>query len=122
MTTRLWPVPEGMGPQGAELWRRVGTVLVRSRVLTELDRATFECLCRAYQKFCDADAIIATEGLTAPGHRGINRKHPLFSEWKASLDLYTGLAKQFGLSPASRGVKIESPRKEQKNEKARFFK
>ena len=91
MTTRLWPVPEGMGPQGAEVWRRVGTVLVRSRVLTELDRATFECLCRAYQKFCDADAIIATEGLTAPGHRGINRKHPLFRNGKQVLIFTRGL-------------------------------
>jgi P27 family predicted phage terminase small subunit len=120
--SRLWKIPEDLGVHGQKLWRNVGPLLAEAGSLDELDRETFETLCRVYHKMVMADHLLEEEGLSTDGTRGTVKKHPAFTLWKAYSDLYLKLLSHFGLSPYSRGVKVV-PREEGKDDgKTRFFK
>ncbi|MEN6486353.1 MAG: phage terminase small subunit P27 family [Syntrophobacteraceae bacterium] len=117
----MWPVPKGLGHYGTELWKRVGKALVKSGSLDDLDRETFETLCRVYERMRTADDLMSTEGLTVDGGRGVPKKHPAFSVWKTSHDGYVRLLTHFGLSPMARGMRVEPKEAESKDGKSRFF-
>lgn len=120
--SRLWNVPQDLGKHGQKLWKSAGPLLVESGSLDDLDRETFETLCRAYHKMVVADGLLEVEGLSVEGLHGTNKKHPAFSQWKAYSDLYLKLLSHFGLSPYSRGVKIIPREEVSENGKAKFFK
>lgn len=120
--SRLWPVPKDLGEYGRRLWRNVGPLLAESGSLDELDRETFESLCRVYHKFKRADLELEEAGLSMNDARGSEKKPPQFTMWKAYSELYIKLLSHFGLSPSSRGMKIRPREEEQKNGKSRFFK
>jgi len=117
----LWKPPEGLGNHGRKMWRNVGQKLVDAGSLDGLDRETFETLCRAYHKMVVADDILEAEGLSVKSERG-SKKHPAFSQWKSYSDLYVKLLSHFGLSPYSRGVKIQPKQEKKADGKDRFFK
>ena len=116
----LWKPPASLGKNGRRLWSRVGQRLVDSGSLDDLDRETFETLCRAYHKMIIADDLLEAEGLSVESERG-SKKHPAFSQWKSYSDLYVKLLSHFGLSPSSRGVKIQPKEEVKKDGKDRFF-
>jgi P27 family predicted phage terminase small subunit len=107
-----------------------------------MDRETFETLCRVYHKMVVADTLLETEGLsvgrkdTSPGGQvqgrmfgessrsiaGGIRKHPAFTLWKSYSEVYLKLLSHFGLSPASRGVRVQPKEGGKENGKDRFFK
>jgi len=120
--SRLWKVPPDLGVHGVKLWKNVGPLLVESGSLDQLDRETFESLCRVYHKFVTADLELEEAGLSVNDQRGSEKKHPAFTQWKAYSDLYIKLLSHFGLSPYSRGVKIRPKEQEERNGKTRFFK
>lgn len=120
--TRLWPIPLDLGEHGRKLWKSAGRRLVESGSLDDLDRETFETLCRAYHKMVAADRLLEVEGLSVNDQRGSNKKHPAFTQWKAYSDLYLKLLGHFGLSPYSRGMKVIPKEEKQENGKKRFFK
>lgn len=120
--SKLWRVPPDLGKHGKKLWKNVGHLLVESGSLDELDRETFETLCRTYHKMMLADSLLEVEGLSVDGLKGTNKKHPCFTQWKAYSDLYVKLLGYFGLSPYSRGVKIRPKEESMENGKKRFFK
>lgn len=117
---QLWKTPPTLGKHGRKLWTRVGQRLVDSGSLDDLDRETFETLCRTYHKMVVADDLLESEGLSVASERGA-KKHPAFTQWKSYSDLYVKLLSHFGLSPYSRGVKIQ-PREDKKDDKkAKYF-
>ncbi len=118
----LWRVPPDLGEHGQAIWKRVGRELVKNESLDDLDRETFETMCRSYDMMKVAALQMTTDGITVDGGRGVPKKHPAFAIWKTSHDSYVRLLALFGLSPASRGVKV-SPKEEKKDDgKSRFFK
>jgi len=117
--SRLWQVPVDIGDDGKRLWHSEGKLLVKLRVLDELDRNSFETLCRTYDRMCVADKQLQRDGLTIKGVRGLC-KHPAFPIWKTSFDNYVTLCKQFGLTPQARGEKVD-PKEKTKSKKSGFF-
>jgi P27 family predicted phage terminase small subunit len=117
---KIWKHPPGLGKHGRKLWSRVGNRLVDSGSLDELDRETFETLCRTYHKMVVADDLLEVEGLSVDSERG-SKKHPAFTMWKSYSDLYVKLLNHFGLSPSSRGIKIQPKEEVKKDGKDRFF-
>jgi len=120
--SRLWKIPPDIGEHGRRLWKSTGPRLVESGSLDDLDRETFETLCRVYHKMVVADRLLEAEGLSVEGLKGTNKKHPAFTQWKAYSDLYLKLLHHFGLSPYSRGVKVRPSEEVKENGKERFFK
>ena len=120
--SRLWQIPEDLGKHGRKLWKNVGPLLVESGSLDQLDRETFESLCRVYHKFIVSDLELEEAGLSVADKKGSEKKHPAFTQWKAYSDLYIKLLHHFGLSPYSRGVKVRPKEEATANGKAKFFK
>jgi P27 family predicted phage terminase small subunit len=71
-------------------------------LLTVADRGTFAGYCQAWARWRQCEEIIACDGLSVPGHRGIMRKHPLTSVAGRYLDAMRGFAQEFGLTPQAR--------------------
>ena len=118
---KLWATPKHLGKYGKSLWDRVGKQLVTDESLDDLDYETFETLCSNYDRMRSADDEIKKDGLTIDDGRGVKKKHPGFAIWKTSQDNYIRLLSHFGLSPQSRGRKIEPKEQVVENGKARFF-
>jgi len=117
----LWKVPTELGVYGQAIWKRVGKQLVKDESLDDLDRETFQTLCSNYDRMRFADDEIKTDGLTIDDGRGVKKKHPAFAIWKTSQDNYVRLLSHFGLSPHSRGKKVEPKQEETIDGKKRFF-
>jgi len=120
--SRLWECPPDLGDHGKRLWKNAGRLLVQAGSLDELDRETFETLCRVYHKMVVADSLLEAEGLSVEGLHGTDKKHPCFTQWKAYSDLYVKLLSHFGLSPYSRGIRVQPKEEKKESGKARFFK
>ena len=118
---QLWSPPKDLGEHGIQLFRRVGKLLIKSESLTKFDRETFETLCRDYELMRSAGKELETDGVTIKGERNVKKKHPAFPVWKVAHDNYVTLLKHFGLSPLSRGLKVEAKETEKKNGKEKFF-
>ena len=116
----LWRPPSGLGVHGQRLWRHVGKKLVDAGSLDDLDRETFEVLCRTYHKMIVCDDLLEVGGLMVSGVKG-DKKSPAYTQWKAYSDLYVKLLSHFGLSPYSRGMKIQPKEEVKKDGKDRFF-
>jgi P27 family predicted phage terminase small subunit len=119
---KLWSCPKDLGEHGRRLWRSVGPRLVESGSLDDLDRETFDTLCRTYHKMTVADINLESEGAFVDGLRGTIKKSPFLTQWKTYSDLYIKLLSHFGLSPLSRGKRIQPMEAVQANGKDRFFK
>lgn len=77
--------------------------LLRGRVQTsKLDQYALADLAQALAKVRELEKTIDKEGMTVPGHRGVERKHPLLSvlaQYRAAA--HSGFAR-FALSPLDR--------------------
>ncbi len=95
--------PDWLAPEGKAEWARVGPELERLGLLTVLDRAAFSCYCQSWADFRAITDIIHTEGMVIPGHRGVDRKHPLLPALHQAADAIRAWSGELGLTPASRG-------------------
>jgi len=120
--SKLWKAPSDLGDHGRRLWRSVGPHLVETGSLDELDRPSFEVLCRTYDRMVTADLQLKEEGLVVEGLNNTTKKHPAFAIWKSYSDLYVKLSMYFGLTPHGRGEKVKSRNEEKENGKDHFFK
>jgi P27 family predicted phage terminase small subunit len=119
---RLWIPPPHIGEHGRGFWTRTGRILIEKGILTPGDRESFTALCLAYNRMIEAEIQMQKEGMTVTGSRGDTKKSPCFTIWKVSCDQFNLLAKEFGLTPASRNkIKVEDP-PEKDSEKNGFFK
>ena len=118
----LWRIPDDLGEHGRVLFRRVGKALVKANALDDLDRESFETLCRDYDLMRKAQLELDRDGLTVatPNGDGL-KKHPAFSIWKTAHDNYVRLCSHFGLSPMARGLKVDTQERKQSEKARRFF-
>jgi len=95
-------MPGWLAPEARRLWRSLAPELIRLGLLTPLDRAAFAGYCQLYARWRQAERVLAVEGETIPGHRGVLRKHPMLTVARQALELMRKFGEEFGLSPAAR--------------------
>lgn len=94
--------PRWLVPEAKKLWRQLAPEMRRLGLLTPLDRGPFAALCQCWARWRQAEEVLAEEGMSMPGHRGVLRKHPLTSvaaQYQAALKVW---CQEFGLTPAGR--------------------
>lgn len=97
----LPPAPEYIGEFGAREWNRVGPILVKHGLLTEVDMQVFEAYCLNVQLMIDARDEIKKNGMLVMGARGRVR-NPAIAAFSAASTAIRGFASEFGLSPSAR--------------------
>ena len=73
-------------------------------MLAETDLRSLELLAGAYGRVCEAERLLAKEGLIVQGSMGQPVRHPAVDILNASSQLYRSLAARFGLTPSDRGA------------------
>jgi len=94
--------PDGMSRAALACWERITPKLVQARVLTELDREMLAAYCECWATYWELKVIVQEEGYTTMGSRGNLRPHPAVGVMTTMLDNVIRLAREFGLTPASR--------------------
>jgi P27 family predicted phage terminase small subunit len=94
--------PAELDDRARLLWGELAPVLwADGRLLPEYLPA-FEALCCAGGRLREADEILRREGQTIAGLKGRSLPHPALRIEKAARESFLDLARQFGLTPASR--------------------
>jgi P27 family predicted phage terminase small subunit len=98
---RLWPAPADLKSAGRKFHKKIGNILVKSRVLTELDRYSWFELCYLAHHLSEVGKVLEAEGYVCGiGERC--KKHPAANVYKDFLSAFSKLCEKFGLSPADR--------------------
>ncbi|MDY6917389.1 MAG: phage terminase small subunit P27 family [Chloroflexota bacterium] len=92
-------MPRFLTGYARSLWRELAPQLKKRGLLTPLDRAAFVALCTTYERIRQCDEILGREGVILG-----NKKHPAFAIQARAIDDFRHLAREFGLTPASRAV------------------
>jgi P27 family predicted phage terminase small subunit len=117
---RMWPVDKSLGKSGQWLWTNIGPLLVRAKMLTDLDRPTWTLLCKSRDIIDTADRTTDQEGFSVVGHGGIKKSHPALRARQDAVNTYIRLAEKFGLSPVDRN-KIDLKVDDNPQDKTRDF-
>jgi P27 family predicted phage terminase small subunit len=117
--TKMWPVPDDLGEVGKRLWEEQGPLLVKGKVLTDLDRPLFVLLCRSLDLVDLADETLSTEGITIDS-KGTVKGHPAIKLRSDGMAHVLALSARFGLTPYDRG-KIDLKVDSEPNDKMRKF-
>ena len=105
--------PSYLDPVAKKCWKKMGEVLARHGLLTELDTMTFELLCSTFSKYTSArrridEKMRKGEDLTYLNEHGEVRRDPnIITEENAKKELMR-LLPEFGMTPSSRSrIKID---------------
>ena len=106
----LPPCPKHLKGLARRCWTRVGTQVVKMRVMTEADVDALEVLCLTYQEYREAFAVIETQGQTymVPRYRddgSVFEEPKIRPEARIVSDAGKRLRMlyvEFGLTPSSR--------------------
>jgi len=102
-------------------WRRLGPVLKRLGLLTEIDEGAFTLYCVAWARFVHASQRIEREGPTITAGNKTLIPHPLIAIMNAAMKQLCSLGAEFGLSPTARAsLAIPGPVEDDAIDK-RFF-
>ena len=109
-TNKLEPQPRRAAPKcpayldenAKTEWRRLVPVLRRMKVLTEADYMALSSLCQAYSTMVKAQSKLTESGLLFKTQSGYVQQSPLLSIVNSCVETITRLAREFGLTPASR--------------------
>ena len=118
--SKMWNVPPGLGAPGKKLWKTIGPLLVKAKVLTDLDKPMFRFMCERADMLASASKTVKVEGFTVMGHGDIKKSHPALAAGKSAFNDLIRLMEKFGLSPADRG-KIDLPVDANPRDKHRDF-
>lgn len=99
---QLWRTPKNLKAAGRYFYKAIGGQLVKSRVLTPLDRPLFFQLCQLHDNLSELDEGIAERGFIVADKKGSVKKNPEVAVHKDLLNVYLRLAEKFGLSPHDR--------------------
>lgn len=94
--------PSWLDREAKAEWKRVVPELDRLGVLSRVDRAVLATYCSAWSKFVGAEKAVQADGLTVVGHRGADRKHPAWQQWRETATVIATLSKELFTSPNSR--------------------
>lgn len=94
--------PSHLSKEAKKEWKRLSTLLMRMRVLTEADGDALEQLVTAIVAKRMADAAIEQKGLFVPGSVGNEVLNPACKERDAADSKIRWWSTQFGLTPSAR--------------------
>lgn len=98
---RLPPEPPiELGPQAQQEWDRVVPELQRLNLTKPIDAVALASYCSCWQRFYDAQMIIAEEGILAFNSQGRVR-HPAVAVVEAASKELRGWCQEFGLTPSA---------------------
>jgi P27 family predicted phage terminase small subunit len=117
---RLWPVPDHLEDHGKKFYHRVGAVLIKARLLTELDRDSFLLLASTLDTIHEATETLQRDGYTVPGTQGSLKAHPAISLKKNAVADFLTLCSKFGLTPKDRS-QLDIPVDPNADDPARAF-
>lgn len=101
--TRAAPeAPQWLPPAASAEWDRVVPELDRLGILKTIDRAALAAYCMAWDRFVDASAIVAREGMVLHDDKqGKAQRHPALLTAEAASKELRAWAGEFGLTPSS---------------------
>lgn len=99
--TRLPPEPpEILTGVALEEWHRVAPELQRLQLTKPVDAASLAAYCLAFQRLCEAQRIIDSEGILGRNSQGRVR-HPAVAVLEAASKDLRAWANEFGFTPSS---------------------
>lgn len=101
--------PKHLDAEGRLAWRRLVPVLERMRVLTEADGIVLANLCDSYSTMVQAQKKLRETGMLLRTPSGYVQQNPLISIVSSSMESVNKLAREFGLTPASRSRIYSEP-------------
>jgi P27 family predicted phage terminase small subunit len=117
--TRLWPAPADLGDYGRQFYTSIGKILVRCKILTDLDKYTWFELCHSVEILMDLRKNLQTEGYCV-GFGDKVKKNPAATIYNEVSKQFWNNAAKFGLSPFDRR-KIDLPVDSNPRDKVREF-
>lgn len=100
--THLPSPPEHLSREALVEWGRITEQLYQLGLLTEIDRAALAAYCQTYGRWAQAEADIATEGMTVETTNGNIIQSPLVGIANKALELMHKYLTEFGMTPSSR--------------------
>lgn len=98
-------------------WKRMGPILAKLGILTEIDHGLFEAMCISYSDWVKYSKQSREKPLIKSPATQYIQVSPFITLAQKALSNYLKIAVEFGLSPSSRsGLKIEKPRGQSKAE------
>ena len=94
--------PDWLGEWGVEIWAVVAPWLTQAGIMTNTDTHNLAAFCAAYQRWRDAEAEVATAGVTVTDKKGVLKKNPACTVINESLRQMATFGGSLGLDPASR--------------------
>ena len=94
--------PSWLEEEAKKEWKRMGKILERIGLLTEMDMAAFAGYCQAYARWKEAEEFITQHGTIVRTPSGYWQQVPQVSIAQTYLKVMNRFAEQFGLTPASR--------------------
>jgi P27 family predicted phage terminase small subunit len=95
--------PTDLKGEGLAEWNRVTPELERMGLLSRIDRGALLLYCASFGLWHETWRRIMADGPVTEDERKLPRKHPLWQVYRDSAALVASLAKDLGLTPASRG-------------------
>ena len=83
-------------------WKRIGKVLERMGLLTEMDMAAFAGYCQAYARWKEAEEFITQHGTMVRTPNGYLQQVPQVSIAQTNQKIMLKFCEQFGLTPSAR--------------------
>ncbi len=111
--------PRHLSPVGREEWLRVGSLLLRTRVLTEADLTALSAYATFYGRWMQAELEIKRKGIlvSAAPKSKFRVQNPMLPVANKAFQQMSQLLGEFGLTPSSRTRIIASPASEDYEEK-----
>lgn len=113
--------PDWLVGESRSEWDRQVVDLDARRLMSKSYRAALVMFCEAWGTYVEACKVLAKEGMTTIGTKGITVKHPMIDVKNAAFDRCMKMGQQFGFSPAAQvGLSVKD-KEEQSGGKSRFF-
>ncbi len=106
------PMPRELTGEARAEWRRIVPELERAGMLARVDRGMLLRYCAAWADWCELRELLGRSGKVIRGQKGNLVRNPLWLLLQDAERTLTELARQLGLTPASRlraGIVHERP-------------
>ena len=94
--------PSWLEEEAKKEWKRMGKILERMGLRTEMDMAAFAGYCQAYARWREAEEFLSQHGTIFKTPSGYVQQVPQVSIAMQNLKIMQSFCAEFGLTPASR--------------------
>ena len=94
--------PEWLNGRARAAWDKYADLLVKNKVLTELDGIAFAALCQCFARWAEAEGYIEKQGLVLLSPTGFPIPNPYLSVANRAMEQIRSFLIEFGMTPSSR--------------------